>query len=53
MHTPDQPAEPRAALTVAELEARFEMEALPCCPAQHPGTDWSCNCTFQVLTVAA
>ena len=45
MNTSARPLEP--ALTVTELEARFEMEALPVLPGGHPGTDWSCSCTFQ------
>ena len=46
MNTPHRNAEPQAVLSIAELEARFEMEALPVLPGTLPGTDWSCTCTF-------
>jgi hypothetical protein len=42
----DRSVEPQAALTVTELETRFEMEALPVLPGGHPTTDWSCACSF-------
>ncbi len=44
MNTFDRPVDPQAVLSVTELEARFEMEALPVLPGGNPGTDWSCAC---------
>jgi|GEM_PF-2429142 len=48
MHTPHRPAAAGSdAFSIAELESRFEMEALHVAPLAGPSTDWSCTCTLQ------
>lgn len=44
MQTPQRPVDPT--LSVTELEARFEMEALHVLPGSPLGTDWSCYCSY-------
>jgi len=46
MNTPDRSLAEADALSIAELEARFEMEALPVVMGASPVSDWSCSCTF-------
>jgi hypothetical protein len=44
MNTPDRSL-PDEVFSIAELEARFEMEAVPV--AAHPVLDWNCGCGFE------
>ena len=45
MNTPDSSLADHKAFSIAELEARFEMQAMPIGgPAASP--DWQCSCTF-------
>jgi hypothetical protein len=45
MNTPDHSLADNKAFSIAELEARFEMQALPVGGvAANP--DWQCSCTF-------
>ena len=45
MNTPDSSLAEHKAFSIAELEARFEMQAMPIAgPATNP--DWQCSCTF-------
>lgn len=45
MNTPDRSLARHGALSIAELESRFEMQALPL--GANPVTDWTCSCTFE------
>jgi len=46
MNTPDSSLADNKAFSIAELEARFEMQALPVgTPTSSP--DWRCSCTFE------
>ena len=45
MNTPDSSLAPNQAFSVAELEARFEMQAMPIGGAA-ASPDWQCSCTF-------
>lgn len=47
MNTPEQSLAEHDAFSVAELEARFEMEALPIAAGSDPTTDWKCLCAFE------
>jgi len=47
MNTPDRSLAQQDALSIAELEARFEMEALPMVTGSGAVTDWKCSCTFE------
>ncbi len=44
MNTPDRSLPQHEAFSVAELEARFEMQALPA--GLNPVPNWQCSCTF-------
>ena len=45
MNTPDNTLTENETFSIAELEARFEMQAVPIGgPAASP--DWQCACTF-------
>jgi hypothetical protein len=45
MNTPDCSLADHQAFSIAELEARFEMQAVPLGgPVANP--DWQCSCTF-------
>lgn len=45
MNTPDNSLADHQAFSIAELEARFEMQAMPIGgPSASP--DWQCSCTF-------
>jgi len=45
MNTPDRSLPQHEAFSVAELEARFEMQAVPV--TLNPVTDWKCSCSFE------
>ena len=45
MNTLDRCPPENEILSIEELEARFEMEAVPV-SGLTPGLDWSCSCTF-------
>ena len=47
MNTPDRSLTPQDAFSVAELEARFEMQAVPLPHGGDAITDWKCSCTFE------
>ena len=47
MNTPDRSLAEHEVFSIAELEARFEMQAMPIGgPATSP--DWQCSCTFTI-----
>ena len=43
MNTPDSSLADSQAFSIAELEARFEMQAMP---VGGLNPDWQCSCTF-------
>lgn len=45
MNTPDRSIPEQDALSIAELEARFEMQVLHV--PTHPVEDWKCSCTIE------
>jgi hypothetical protein len=45
MNTPDRSLAEADAISIAELEARFEMQAVPL--AGNPVTDWKCSCSLE------
>jgi hypothetical protein len=45
MNTPDRSLAENAAFAIAELEARFEMQAIP--TSLNPVPDWKCGCTLE------
>jgi len=45
MNTPDSSLADTQAFSIAELEARFEMQAVPVATAG-ASPDWQCSCTF-------
>lgn len=46
MNTPDSALAENEAFSIAELEARFEMQAVPV--GLNPvSPDWKCGCTFE------
>lgn len=45
MNTPDNSLAHNGAFSIAELEARFEMQAVPV-STLNPSPDWQCSCTF-------
>ena len=46
MNTPDSSLAEHEAFSIAELEARFEMQAVPV-GAVSTSPDWECSCTFK------
>jgi hypothetical protein len=44
MNTPDRSLAEADAISIAELEARFEMQAVPV--AGNPVTDWTSRCSM-------
>ncbi|MEJ0035540.1 MAG: hypothetical protein WDO68_05585 [Gammaproteobacteria bacterium] len=46
MNTPDRSLADRDAFSIAELEARFEMQAIPV-GAPNLSPDWECSCSFK------
>ena len=46
MNTSERSVTPMAGISIAELEARFEMEALPVPVCAQPSADWSCACAY-------
>ena len=46
MNTPDSSLAENDAFTIAELEARFEMQAIPV-GAASASPEWKCSCTFE------
>lgn len=46
MNTPDSSLADNKAFSIAELEARFEMQALPVGTGS-ANPDWKCSCTFE------
>jgi hypothetical protein len=46
MNTPDSSLADNQAFSIAELEARFEMQALPV-GTLSSSPDWKCSCTFE------
>jgi hypothetical protein len=46
MNTPDSALTDHDAFSVAELEARFEMQAIPV-GLSSVTPDWKCNCSFE------
>ena len=46
MNTPDRSLTQTAAFSIAELEARFEVEAPPLAPATLAVTSWPYRCPF-------
>jgi hypothetical protein len=45
MNTPDSTLTENKTFSIAELEARFEMQAMPI-GATPASPDWQCSCTF-------
>ncbi len=46
MNTSERSVTPMAEISIAELEARFEMEAVPIPADAQPSADWSCACAY-------
>ncbi|MEJ1966612.1 MAG: hypothetical protein WDO56_35760 [Gammaproteobacteria bacterium] len=45
MNTPDRSLAENEAFSIAELEARFEMQAVPA--GLNPVIDWKCSCNIE------
>ena len=45
MNTPDRSLADHEVFSIAELEARFEMQAVPLTTSYSP--NWECSCTFK------
>jgi hypothetical protein len=46
MNKSERSVTPMAEISIAELEARFEMEAVPIPADAQPSADWSCACAY-------
>ena len=46
MNTPEHSLTNDDIFSIAELEARFEMQALPLVAEGNPAMDWACGCAF-------
>jgi hypothetical protein len=47
MNTPDHTLADNEAFSIAELEARFEMQAVPVGTLNPVSPDWECSCSFK------